>query len=44
MGKKPQKIHIKAKGDVDRHCEGKNAYNEVMRTLIPQILDISVVE
>jgi hypothetical protein len=42
--KKPHKIRIKVGGgDVDGCCEGKNAWDEVMRTLIPHILDISVV-
>jgi hypothetical protein len=44
MGKKLHKILIKAKGDVNACYEGKNAWDEVMRMLIPQILDISVVE
>lgn len=44
MGKKLHKILIKAKGDVNRCYEGKNAWDEVMRMLIPQILEISVVE
>jgi hypothetical protein len=29
-------------GDVDRWCVGKNAWDEAVRTLIPKILDISV--
>jgi hypothetical protein len=40
IGKKTHKICIKARGDVDGHCEGKN----MMKTLILQILDISVVK
>jgi hypothetical protein len=35
MGKKPHKIFIKARGDVDEHCEGKNTWDEAVRTLIP---------
>ncbi len=44
MVKKPHKICIKAGGDVDECCEGKNVEDEVMKTLIPWILDIIVVE
>jgi hypothetical protein len=44
IGKKLHNIRIRARGDVDGHCEGKNAWNDVVRTLIPQILDISVVK
>jgi hypothetical protein len=44
MGKKPHKIRIKARGHVDGRCEGKNAWDYVMRTLIHRILDINVVK
>jgi hypothetical protein len=44
MGKKPHKICIKARGHVDGRCEGKNAWDYVMRTLIHRILDINVVK
>jgi hypothetical protein len=44
IGKKPHKIRIRAGGgDVDGGCEGKNAWDDAMRTLIPWILDINVV-
>jgi hypothetical protein len=36
------KIHIKAKGDKDEHCEGKYVWDEVVRTLIFRIFDIKV--
>ncbi len=42
IGKKPHNIRIKAGSDVDRWCVGKNAWDEVVKTLIPKILDISV--
>jgi hypothetical protein len=35
MGKKLQKIHIRVGGEVDGHCEAKNAWNDAMKTLIP---------
>lgn len=44
IGKKLHKIHIRAGGDVDGCCEGKNAWGDAMRTLILQILDINVVK
>ncbi len=40
MGKKFHKIRIKGGGDVDEHCEGKNTWDEVVKTLLSQILDI----
>jgi hypothetical protein len=43
IGKKPHKIRIRAGGDVDGGCEGKNSWDDVARTLIPWILDINVV-
>lgn len=44
IGKNLHKIKIKPGGDIDVACEGKNAWDEVVRTIIPRILDISVVE
>jgi hypothetical protein len=44
LEKKLHKIYIKVKGDVDGRCEGKNAWDEVVKTLIPQILDINVLK
>jgi hypothetical protein len=41
-GKFFHKIHIKAKGDKDEHCKGKNVWDEVVRTLISQKIDIRV--
>ncbi len=34
--KKPHNIRIKAGGDVDNKCVGKNAWDEAMKTLIPK--------
>jgi hypothetical protein len=44
IGKNLHKIRIRVGGDVDGHCEGKNAWDDTIKTLIPQILDISVVK
>jgi len=41
-GKKPLKIHIKVRGDIDGECEGKNLWDEVVRTLISRIFEIKV--
>jgi hypothetical protein len=41
-GKKLHKVHIKAKGDIDGQCKGKNVWDEVVRTLISRIFDIRV--
>jgi hypothetical protein len=41
---KPHKIKIKPRGDTDRGCDGKNDWDETIKTLIPRILDISVME
>jgi hypothetical protein len=42
VGKKPRKIKIKVGGDTYGHCDGKNAWDEAVKTLIPRILDVSV--
>jgi len=43
-GKKPHNIKIKMRSDVDRWCVEKNAWDEVVKTLIPKILDINVLQ
>jgi hypothetical protein len=40
MGKKPHKIFIKVRNDVDKHCECKNTWDEAVRTLIPRFLTL----
>jgi len=44
IGKKSHKIHIRARGNMDGCCEGKNAWDDAMRTLIPRILDTNVIK
>lgn len=39
---KPHKIKIKVGGDIYACCDGKNVWDEAMKTLIPQILDVNV--
>ncbi len=43
-GKKPHKIHIEARGDIDGQCEGKNVWDEIVKTLISQIFDKCMIE
>jgi hypothetical protein len=43
MGMKPQQVVVKAGGDIDTIFEGKNAWDSVVRTFVPRLLDISVV-
>ena len=42
-GQKPQKVKVKAGGGIDGGCEGKNSFDEHLRTLVPRILDVSCV-
>jgi hypothetical protein len=35
---------VKDGGDIDGGCTGKNAWDNAVRSLVPRILDISVVE
>ena len=43
VGKKPQKVRVKAGGGIDGGCEGKNEFDEMLRSLVPRILDVSCV-
>jgi hypothetical protein len=42
-GQKPQKVRVKAGGGIDGGCEGKNEFDEALRSLVPRILDVSCV-
>jgi hypothetical protein len=44
VGKKPHQVRVKPTGDIDRACDGKNAWDDAVRTFVPRILDISVIE
>jgi hypothetical protein len=44
VGKKPHHIQIKVGGDINGRSDGKNAWNEVVRTLIPWILNVNVID
>jgi hypothetical protein len=43
-GQKPHTLKVKAGGGIDGGCEGKNAFDEALRTLVPRILDVSVLK
>jgi hypothetical protein len=44
IGKRPHKIKIKFERDINGGCDRNNFWDEVVKTLIMQILDINVVE
>ena len=41
---KPNCVFVSECGEVDAGCEGKNAWDEAVRDLVPKILDVSVVD
>ena len=43
QGQKPHRVRVKAGGGIDGGCEGKNEWDEALRTLVPRILDVSCV-
>lgn len=42
-GVKPNRVEVLPGGEVDSTCEGKNAWDEALRDLVPKCLDMSVV-
>ena len=40
-GHKPHTLRVKASGGIDGGFEGKNAFDEALRSLVPRILDVS---
>ena len=40
-GKKPHTLRVKQGGGIDGGCEGKNAFDEALRSLVPRFLDVS---
>lgn len=42
-GKKPNRVYVLEGGEVDGRSEGKNAWDECLRDLVPKCLDMSVV-
>ena len=43
-GQKPHILRVKPGGGIDGGCEGKNAFDEALRSLVPRILDVSVLK
>jgi hypothetical protein len=43
-GQKPNTLRVKEGRDIDGGCIGKNAWNDAARSLVPRILDLSVIE
>lgn len=41
VGQKPHKVRVKEGGDIYGGCEGKNEFDEALRSLVPTILDVS---
>jgi hypothetical protein len=41
---KPNKLRVKEGGDIDGGCLGKNAWDDVVRSLVPRILDMSLID
>ena len=44
QGQKPHRVRVKAGGGIDGGCEGKNEFDEALRSLVPRILDVSCVK
>ena len=43
-GQKPHTLRVKVGGGIDGGCEGKNAFDEALRSLVPRILDVSILK
>jgi hypothetical protein len=43
-GHKPNKLRIKEGGDINGGCLGKNAWDGAVRSLVPRILDMSIID
>jgi hypothetical protein len=43
-GQKPNKLRMKEGGDIDGGCPAKNAWDDAVRSLVPRILDMSIIE
>ena len=43
-GHKPNTLQVKEGGDINGGCTEKNVWNEIIRNLVPWILDLSVIE
>jgi hypothetical protein len=43
-GKKPHQLEVKIGGEIDAGCDGKNAWDAVLRLHVPRVLDISIID
>jgi hypothetical protein len=43
-GQKPHTLRVKVGGGIDGGCEGKNAFDEALCSLVPRILDVSILK
>jgi hypothetical protein len=43
-GQKPHTLRVRAGGGIDGGYEGKNAFDEVLHSLVPRILDVSILK
>jgi hypothetical protein len=43
-GKKPHRISVTPAGEIDAACAGKNYWDSLVRTYVPRILDMSVID
>jgi hypothetical protein len=44
LGQKPNQVHVKPGGYVDQGSAGKNAWDDAIRSLVPRLLDMSIIE
>jgi hypothetical protein len=42
--KKPHQVRMKLTGDLDGACDGNNVWDDAVKTFVPRILDINVIE
>jgi hypothetical protein len=43
IGKKPSQVKVKVGGKIDGGCDGKNQWDDNVHTLVPQMLDVSII-
>jgi len=41
--KKPSQIKVKIGGEIDGGCDGKNQWDNSVHTLVPKMLDVSII-
>ncbi len=43
VGKKPSQVKVKVWGKFDGGCDGKNQWDDNVHTLVPWMLDVSII-